>query len=54
MNFNSVIPELSVSDIERTKKFYIDILGFKIEYERPEDLFMFISLDNCQLMLVEN
>ena len=50
MKFNSLIPELSVSDIERTKKFYIDRLGFRIEYERPEDLFMFISLDECQLM----
>ncbi|MGN1314935.1 MAG: bleomycin resistance protein [Lachnospiraceae bacterium] len=50
MKFNSLIPELSVSDIERTKKFYIDILGFKIEYERPEDLFMFVSKDDCQLM----
>ena len=50
MKFNSLIPELSVLDIERTKNFYINRLGFRIEYERPEDLFMFISLDGCQLM----
>ena len=30
MNFNRMIPELSVFDIERTKKFYRE-LGFKIE-----------------------
>lgn len=51
MKFNALIPELSVSDIERTKKFYIDILGFKIEYERPENQFVFVSLGDCQLML---
>ena len=51
MQFNPLIPELSVTDIERTRKFYIDMLGFKIEYERPENLFMFVSKDNCQLML---
>ena len=51
MKFNPLIPELSVSDIERTKRFYIDVLGFKIEYERPENLFLFVSKDHCQLML---
>lgn len=51
MKFNPLIPELSVTDIEKTKHFYIDILGFKVEYERPENKFIFISLDDCQLML---
>lgn len=51
MKFNPLIPELSVSDIEKSKSFYIDALGFKAEYERPENLFVFISLDDCQLML---
>lgn len=51
MKFNALIPELSVSNIENSKGFYVDILGFKIEYERPENLFAFVSLDACQLML---
>ena len=34
MEFNSLIPELSVFDIVQTKNFYEE-LGFKIEYERP-------------------
>ena len=38
MDFNRMIPELSVFDIGRTKKFYSE-LGFKIEYERAEDTF---------------
>ena len=51
MKFNPLIPELSVRDIERTRHFYIDVLGFKVEYERPENKFIFVSLDECQLML---
>ena len=50
MKFNALIPELTVEDIERTKDFYIGILQFKIEYERPEDKFVFLSLDNIQMM----
>lgn len=50
MNFNALIPEITVSDIEKTKEFYINILGFKIEYERPEDKFAFLSLGNAQMM----
>ena len=51
MEFNGLIPELTVSDIDKSKKFYVDILGFKIEYERLEDKFVFLSLDTSQIML---
>ena len=44
-----MIPELSVFDIERTKRFYND-LGFKIEYERPEEKFVFMSFQDNQFM----
>ncbi|TGE36305.1 VOC family protein [Desulfosporosinus fructosivorans] len=53
MIFNKMVPELSVSNINISKKFYIDTLGFKVEYEREEDKFAFISLDGVQLMLDE-
>ena len=52
MNFNRMIPELSVFDIERTKKFYRE-LGFKIEYERTEDKFVFMSFQDSQFMFVQ-
>lgn len=44
-----MIPELSVFDIEQTKRFYND-LGFKIEYERPEEKFIFMSFQDSQFM----
>ena len=50
MKFNSLIPELTVKDIERTKTFYTDVLGFTVEYEREEDRFVFLSLEGNQLM----
>ena len=53
MYFNKTIPEPSVFDIRKSKKFYIDGLGAKIEYERPEDKFVFLSLEKNQLMLEE-
>jgi catechol 2,3-dioxygenase-like lactoylglutathione lyase family enzyme len=33
VEYNRLIPELTVSDIVKTKHFYVDILGFRLEYE---------------------
>ena len=52
MKFNSLIPELSVTDIEKSKKFYLN-LGFKIMYERKEDKFCFLYLEDNQIMIEE-
>ena len=53
MNYNAVIPEFMVSNLEKSRSFYCDLLGFTIEYERPEENFLFLSLEDCQLMLEE-
>ena len=53
MDYNAVIPEFIVSNIEQSRSFYCDLLGFTIEYERPEENFLFLSLEDCQLMLEE-
>ena len=45
MKFNKLIPELTVKNIEKTKKFYLDILGFKMEYGREENKFVFLSFE---------
>lgn len=50
MKFNKLIPELTVFNIEETKDFYLNILGFKLEYERIEDKFVFVSFENSQFM----
>ena len=53
MKFNALIPELSVKDIEKSKWFYIEILGFQLEYERIDDKFAFLSLNGAQIMIEE-
>ncbi len=53
MKFNSLIPELSVSDISKSKEFYLS-LGFEVKYERAEDKFCFLQLEDNQIMIQEN
>ena len=50
MEFNALIPELSVTDINKSKEFYLS-LGFEIKYERPENKFAFLQLEQIQLMI---
>ena len=52
MYFNKIIPELSVSNLKNSLKFY-QTAGFKIEYERVENKFVFLSLGEIQFMLQE-
>ncbi len=52
MKFNSLIPELSVSNIDKSKKFYSK-LGFEIKYERTNDKFCFLELEDNQIMIEE-
>ena len=52
MKFNKLIPELSVTNIDKSKEFYLK-LGFKIMYERKEDKFAFLELEGNQLMIEE-
>jgi len=53
MKYNKLIPELAVSNLEASLKFYINILGFKREYERKENKFVFLSFEGSQIMLDE-
>lgn len=52
MYFNKIIPELSVTNLKESLKFY-QTVGFKIEYERVENKFVFLSLGEIQFMLQE-
>ena len=52
LEFNKNIPELSVTNLENSLRFYLTA-GFKLEYDRPENKFAFISLGEIQFMLQE-
>jgi len=53
MIFNKLIPELSVTDIQKSLHFCTEVIGFKVEYSRPEEKFYFLSIDGAQLMVEE-
>lgn len=46
-----VVPELSCSDLTKSLRFYIDLLGFKIRFERLESGFACIVRARVILML---
>lgn len=50
MHFNSLIPEFSVSNIKASIDFYTS-LGFSIVYERVQDKFCFLQLEDNQIMI---
>lgn len=52
--YNSLVPEIIVSNIKKSIFFYRKILGFTVEYERPEDGFAFVSFHGSQLMLEQD
>ncbi len=54
MKFNKLIPELSVSNFEKSLKFYTKIIGFKIEYQREESKFAYLSFQGSHIMIDQN
>ena len=51
MKFNPLVPELLVSDIKESLKFYVDLLDFKINYAREEENFYFLEREGTQIMI---
>lgn len=48
-----ITPELDVENLSRSLDFYINILGFSVLYNRPEERFAYLDLDGAHLMLEE-
>lgn len=53
MKFNNILPELYVTDFKKSLYFYVDILGFKKEYQRGKPRFAFLSYQGSQIMIQE-
>lgn len=53
MQFNPLKPELYVSDFARSYHFYVEILGFTVEYTRENPKFAFLSYQGSQIMIQE-
>ncbi len=49
MKFNKLIPELSVSNFNKSLNFYAKVLRFKIKYTRKK--FAFLEFNKSQIMI---
>lgn len=54
MNTPSLYPEFIVRNLDQSSRFYVEILGFKIKYTRPEERFHYLTLGNAHVMLLED
>lgn len=46
-----LVPELVVTDIDRSLFFWCDLIGFAISYDRPKEKFAYLNLNGAQIML---
>ena len=46
-----IVPELYCSDFAASLRFYTEVLGFSVRYERPEEQFAYLDLNGAELML---
>ncbi len=53
MKWNQMIPEFDVFNLEDSLHFYVDLIGFHVEYDRPEDKFAFLQFGDVQFMIQE-
>jgi catechol 2,3-dioxygenase-like lactoylglutathione lyase family enzyme len=51
MDFNDLIPELLVTNIDVSEEFYTAELGFSVDFRR--DGFVFLSFNSTQLMITQ-
>jgi catechol 2,3-dioxygenase-like lactoylglutathione lyase family enzyme len=49
-----LVPELLVSDINKSVAFYMETCGFSILYAREEERFVVLDRDGAQIMLEEH
>ena len=47
----ALVPELLVREVSASLQFYVDLLGFTVAYDRPEDGFAYLEREGAELML---
>jgi len=48
-----LVPELDVADLDRALAFYVEVIGCRVLFDRPEERFAFLDLAGVHLMLEE-
>lgn len=49
----ALVPELDVDDLGASLAFYVEVLGFRVLFERGEERFAYLERDGAELMLQE-
>jgi catechol 2,3-dioxygenase-like lactoylglutathione lyase family enzyme len=49
----ALVPELDVADLPSSMVFYVELLGFRVLFEREAERFAYLALDGAELMLQE-
>lgn len=48
-----LVPELDVSDLAASLRFYVDVLGFRVVFERSAERFVYLERSGVELMIEE-
>lgn len=48
-----LVPELLVADIDKSLRFWQDLCGFTVLFDRPDEGFAYLDLSGAQIMLDE-
>jgi catechol 2,3-dioxygenase-like lactoylglutathione lyase family enzyme len=46
-----LVPELDVTDLDRALRLYTEVLGFRVDYARPDEGFAYLEREGAELML---
>ena len=49
----ALVPQVYVSCLDASLSFYVDLLGFHVAYDRPEERFACLALGSAQLVIEE-
>lgn len=51
--FSALTPELTVQDLDASLRFWCDLLGFTVAYDRPAARFSYLARGGAQVMLCQ-
>ena len=46
-----IVPELAVTDWRRSRRFYVELLGFHVVYDREDEGFTLLRREGAELMI---
>lgn len=52
--FSALTPELDVEDLDASLRFWCDLLGFEVAYDRPAARFAYLARGGAQIMLCQH